>query len=172
MKPLRIAHRCNTLESLGKSFVDIVEVDVHHKKNGELVLSHNSKDEGLLLTNVLFRFPLKIDIKSKDIVEDVIKEIEGDRLVIIACRIPEVLLKVKKARPDLTLELGSGEGVDFKLAMELKVDIVAPHYTHITKEFIEEAHKNNLKIHVHTVNNKEDIKRMEEWGVDGITSDY
>lgn len=42
----------------------------------------------------------------------------------------------------------------------------------LSKEFVEAAHERNLKVHVWTVNEAEDMKRLLEMGVDGIMTDY
>lgn len=42
----------------------------------------------------------------------------------------------------------------------------------ITKAFVEDAHKRQLKVFVYTVNEPEDFARMAALGVDGIFSDY
>jgi glycerophosphoryl diester phosphodiesterase len=41
----------------------------------------------------------------------------------------------------------------------------------LTRKFIREAHKRNLPIHVWTVDDPDDMRRLLEWGVDGIQSD-
>lgn len=45
-------------------------------------------------------------------------------------------------------------------------------YHLLTEEFIEKAHKKNIKIHIWTVNEKKDMKRLIKMGVDGIITDY
>jgi glycerophosphoryl diester phosphodiesterase len=42
----------------------------------------------------------------------------------------------------------------------------------LTKRFLQTAHSSNLKVHVWTVNQVEDMKRLLELGVDGIITDY
>lgn len=42
----------------------------------------------------------------------------------------------------------------------------------VSKDFVEAAHKLNLKVHVWTVNKPEDMQRLLEMGVDGIMTDY
>lgn len=42
----------------------------------------------------------------------------------------------------------------------------------LSKEFVEAAHERKLKVHVWTVNETEDMKRLLEMGVDGIMTDY
>ena len=46
------------------------------------------------------------------------------------------------------------------------------NYHLLTEEFIEKAHKKNIKIHVWTVNKREDMARLIKMGVDGIITDY
>lgn len=42
----------------------------------------------------------------------------------------------------------------------------------VSKEFVENAHKRNLQVHVWTINEIEDMQRLIELGVDGIMTDY
>ena len=42
----------------------------------------------------------------------------------------------------------------------------------LTKRFLQTAHRRNLKVHVWTVNQVEDMKRLLELDVDGIITDY
>lgn len=42
----------------------------------------------------------------------------------------------------------------------------------VTKQFVDAAHERNLKVHVWTINNTEDMKRLIDLGVDGIMTDY
>jgi glycerophosphoryl diester phosphodiesterase len=42
----------------------------------------------------------------------------------------------------------------------------------LTKRFLQTAHSHNLKVHVWTVNQVEDMKRLLDLGVDGIITDY
>ena len=42
----------------------------------------------------------------------------------------------------------------------------------VNRDFIKAAHERNLKVHVWTVNNADDMKRLIEMGVDGIMTDY
>jgi glycerophosphoryl diester phosphodiesterase len=42
----------------------------------------------------------------------------------------------------------------------------------ITPRFISDAHAHNMEVHVWTVNEVADMRRLLDWGVDGIISDY
>ena len=48
----------------------------------------------------------------------------------------------------------------------------APHWRDLTKEDLAQAQKLGLKVIVWTVNEEDDIRRMIEMGVDGITTDF
>jgi glycerophosphoryl diester phosphodiesterase len=47
-----------------------------------------------------------------------------------------------------------------------------PQFAGVTKEFVEAAHERNLKVHVWTVNQTEDMQFLLKAGVDGIMTDY
>ena len=42
----------------------------------------------------------------------------------------------------------------------------------VTKDFVEAAHRRNLKVHVWTINETTDMQRLLEMGADGIMTDY
>ncbi|MGI9056445.1 MAG: glycerophosphodiester phosphodiesterase [Pyrinomonadaceae bacterium] len=42
----------------------------------------------------------------------------------------------------------------------------------VSKDFVETAHRLNLKVHVWTINKPDDMQRLLEMGVDGIMTDY
>ncbi len=58
------------------------------------------------------------------------------------------------------------------LVKDFGADIVAPYYREITKKDVEEAHRMGLKIIPWTVNQEWDMRRLINWGVDGIITDY
>lgn len=77
------------------------------------------------------------------------------------------LVKVKKLNPKIrtgyiTL-LDKGEKLNLTYA-----DYYSIYYPKVTKEIVEELHKNNKKVHVWTVDNVADYKRLIQMGVDDI----
>jgi glycerophosphoryl diester phosphodiesterase len=42
----------------------------------------------------------------------------------------------------------------------------------ISQELVNLAHHAQLKIYVYTVNDRRDINRLRNWGVDGVFSDF
>jgi glycerophosphoryl diester phosphodiesterase len=47
-----------------------------------------------------------------------------------------------------------------------------PEFAGVSREFVRAAHERGLKVHVWTVNETKDMKRLLEMGVDGIMTDY
>jgi glycerophosphoryl diester phosphodiesterase len=43
---------------------------------------------------------------------------------------------------------------------------------HVTEDWVSAAHTAGLKVAVYTVNEIDDIQRMNRWGVDAIFCDY
>lgn len=47
-----------------------------------------------------------------------------------------------------------------------------PEFASVGKEFVASAHERNLQVHIWTVNETADMKRLLDMGVDGIMTDY
>ena len=46
-----------------------------------------------------------------------------------------------------------------------------PHISNVSREQIQRAHRVKRRIHVWTANSPEDLRRLKEWGADGIFTD-
>ncbi len=51
-------------------------------------------------------------------------------------------------------------------------EVYSSSYTLLTKEWIEESHQLGMKVIPWTVNDTQEAKKLIEWGVDGIITDY
>ncbi|MEY2793235.1 MAG: hypothetical protein RJA76_1227 [Bacteroidota bacterium] len=51
-------------------------------------------------------------------------------------------------------------------------EIYSSSYTSLTKEWIDESHQLGMKVIPWTVNDTKEAKKLMEWGVDGIITDY
>ena len=49
---------------------------------------------------------------------------------------------------------------------------VGPKYANTTKDFIDAAHDRGLLVHPYTINNKSDMEKFVDWGVDGFFTNY
>ncbi|WP_411168770.1 glycerophosphodiester phosphodiesterase [Clostridium sp. MB05] len=59
-----------------------------------------------------------------------------------------------------------------KYAKDLGVDAIHPDLRLVSKELIEEAHKNNLKVNIYTVNNPMYMRLLINNKADGLFTDY
>lgn len=85
----------------------------------------------------------------------------------------QTLVLAKKINPKIkTAALVMSVSDLQKIINEIKPDAINPNYTFIKKFTIKKIHEAGLKINVWTVNDEASIKRLIEWGVDGIISNY
>ncbi len=54
----------------------------------------------------------------------------------------------------------------------LQVPVNAGFLNIVSKDFVEAAHRQNLQVHVWTINNPDEMQRLMEMSVDGIMTDY
>ena len=72
---------------------------------------------------------------------------------------------------DTPLDLEAlGDITDY--ALGVGVNFRADDQTVLTKDFIESAQTQGLKVHVYTVNEQEDMQTLIDWGADGLFTDY
>lgn len=86
--------------------------------------------------------------------------------------------QVREIDPDMTLvalaesENPVGAGIDPQDAADRGYDVWSPAHSLLTEENIAEAHELGLVVTPWTVNNRADMERLIDWGVDGIITDY
>ena len=209
MNILKIGHRGaagyvpeNTLASFEKAIalgVDMVELDVHCCKSGELVVIHDETvdrttsghgtvasmtlaelqalsiptlDEVIRLVDK--RVMINIELKGKGTALPVGRMIEGNESFLISSFDHAQLLQLKEHYPKLRraplLETLPKDAS--ALIQEHSPYALNPSFRKVTKAFIDAAHDAEVKIYVWTVNTPGDIARMRALGVDGIFSDY
>lgn len=102
--------------------------------------------------------------------------------------VPEILPEIKKLNPRIQtsvlfkptvfqgflLKIGFNVNRDeiIQNAADIVVDIISPHYQYVNAGFVHRCHKKCIKVLPWVVNEAETIKRLLNWGVDGIISDY
>ena len=106
---------------------------------------------------------LNIEIKNnkieyKNIEEDVINLIKKYNLidkVILSSFNHKSMLKCKEICKDIKTGLLYSKPIDniISYGKEYKTDALHPSFKIVNKEYIENAHKNNIKVNVYTVNN-------------------
>lgn len=73
------------------------------------------------------------------------------------------------------MTLGGGNEYRRKILQsteEFGAGIVSPYFLYVTPEFVQKAHAENKKVVPWTVNEKKEMLRLIECGVDGIITDY
>jgi glycerophosphoryl diester phosphodiesterase len=122
-----------------------------------------------------------LEIKEVNTEDKIIKIVKDKKLidrVIIISFYENAIKNVKKIDPDIKTGLiyANYKSTHYKnpieAAISLNASYILPlyHFTH-TKN-IEDAHKNNLKVIVWTINTKKEAEEFKKKGVDGIASDY
>lgn len=107
---------------------------------------------------------------------DIIKQYDIEDAAIVTSKFLDIVKKIKKLDPKIKTEMqvwkpwNADEMIEN--AKKIKADIIAPNYLMCTKELVEKAHKNGLKVQVWTVDKKKDIDKMKTLEVDGIVSDF
>jgi glycerophosphoryl diester phosphodiesterase len=89
------------------------------------------------------------------------------------------LLEVKEHEPSVPLIQLLNFGDEEAALTEREMDDITAYavgigvnQTSLTKEFVENVRREGLLIHPYTVNEKEDMERLINWGVTGIFTDY
>ncbi|MBP6313773.1 MAG: glycerophosphodiester phosphodiesterase family protein [Flavobacteriales bacterium] len=86
-----------------------------------------------------------------------------------------ILEALHAERPDLDVALlvENADGLEKNLArLSFTPDYYSPHYAIVTDALLNDLRERGIDLLVWTVNEKEDIKRMIDIGVDGIISDF
>ena len=149
------------------------ELRKFHESNGESVPTLQE------VIDILKKHTIcKIDIKDKSIYKNVIKIVIMNNLknFIITCDYHSVIKKIKQINPNIKCAIGGVKDKSIKKviqnALSVKADIIDANYPIVNKNFVKEAHKNGLEVHVWTVDDKKTMEKMKKLGVDGITSNY
>lgn len=84
------------------------------------------------------------------------------------------LLAAKAYNPHIPrAALYYGRSIDFDFVCnQIEAIAVNPWRGDVTQEMVDEAHQRGLKVLVYTVNEKEEMKKLVEWGVDGIFTNF
>ena len=84
------------------------------------------------------------------------------------------LTHMRKLHPTIPIAVLTTEDPLQAIPMANTLNAVAinPYYTTVTKENTAEIHQQGFKVYTWTVNDFEDIKRLKEFGVDGIFTNY
>lgn len=139
-------------------------------------------EEVILLVSFKDDFVLNIELKTdvihyNGIEEDVLEMLDSYDMIentIISSFNHESLKICKKINKNIKTAVLYSEPIEdiVNYAKELGVYAIHPDYKLVDKSLIKKCHKNNILVNAYTVNEKEDIERLIEEGIDGIITDY
>jgi glycerophosphoryl diester phosphodiesterase len=145
------------------------------------------------LAEVLADFPdMRINIELKDAQAEIgtqlcqlIRKYNKTQKVMIASFNAGRLKKFRSQCPRVATSFGASEAIVFyglqwvhlesaysPPAQALQVPVHYGRTQLVTRRFVNAAHSRNLRVHVWTVNDTEEMQRLLELGVDGIMTDY
>ena len=122
---------------------------------------------------VNFRCKINIEVKDEKALEESIKIVEKngiENMILISSFIQDVIRKSKELNPKIkrALLFVTADQEHLELAEELEVYSLHVHHSIINKEFLDKAHKHNLRVHAWGADDEESIQRITNEGVDGI----
>jgi glycerophosphoryl diester phosphodiesterase len=196
---LALDHGCNGIEFDVRCTADACAVICHDPRLKRLEVSRSTHSSLIernsslpVLEDVVEQFGsrtfLYIELKAGGLEEKVVRVLRDnppDFGFVVASFLPEVVRDVHECT------LGSGEGdgapdhdcrgIPLGIICRdrnqlahwhvLPVDYVMPHYPLVSRTLVEELHAGGKRVLVWTVNRERDMRRMAEFGVDGILSD-
>ena len=185
----------NTLASFALAMehgCDGFEFDVRLSASGRAVISHDDQVQGLTLSKtardeqlplpvlrqVLEAFAqrafLDIELKVPGLESELVLCLHNhppERGYVVSSFLPDVLVSLHALHSAIPLGILCERGVQLKRWRDLPVNFVMPHHTLITKQLVKELRGADKTVFAWTVNEKDAMLRLWEWGVHGIISD-
>lgn len=172
---------------VGKGLVkDYTLEELKKFKNRKLLFRENNKCKIPTLEEVLKLFEnndvfLNIELKTdviqyedieKDVIDLIYKYNMKDRVILSSFNHNSVI-KCKEIDSSISTAFLYETEINniINYAKELKVNAIHPNLKHVSRQLIEEAHKNNIKVNVYTVNDPINMRLLIENNVDGIFTD-
>jgi|SRR5579863_1875311 len=184
----------NTLASFDRALADGCdgfEFDVRLTSDREAVVCHDAKAGGVKieratakevsqlprLRDVLQRYRdsfLDIELKVKGLertMVDLFLRHKPHRGFVVSSFLPSALKSLHAEDAAIPLGLICETKTQLRQWNELPVAYVVPHLALADQELLRRVKGAGKKVMVWTVNDSEDMRRLAEWGVDGIISD-
>jgi glycerophosphoryl diester phosphodiesterase len=185
----------NTMGSFDRALAegcDGFEFDVRLSGDGEAIICHDPKFNGIeianssreelqplpLLKDVLVRYRddafLDIELKVRGleaIAADLLGKYPARRGFLVSSFLSEPLSSVYRMDPTIPLGMICENSSQLRRWKQLPIEYVIPHYELVSRQLLEELHAATKRVLVWTVNQPARMKRLADWGVEGIISD-
>jgi glycerophosphoryl diester phosphodiesterase len=170
----------------------------HGREDGAYVHRGKAPDDRRFgvatLEQVAVTFPgvlLNLDIKRtapevepyEQLLYDELRRLERTDSVIVASFSDDAIGAFRHVAPDVATSAATGETAAFYFSIHAEGEaVVAPvvafqvpatygDVTVVDEKFVTAAHRQDIAVHVWTINDEAEMKRLVELGVDGIVSD-
>jgi glycerophosphoryl diester phosphodiesterase len=90
---------------------------------------------------------------------------------VVSSFLPEVLLRLRELDAWLPLGFVCKHAEEARQWTTLPISIFIPHYKLVSQALVDEVHAAGRKLFTWTVNQRRDLVRLANWGVDGLISD-
>jgi glycerophosphoryl diester phosphodiesterase len=171
---------------------DGFEFDVRLTASGFPLICHDSKVGNITIARAeatdLPQFPrlgeviqrygrqafLDIELKVEDLESKVLKALSEHpptRDYVVSSFIPDVVMDLEARSSSVPIGIICETQVQLARWPDLPVDFVIPHHSMVNPQLVDEVQRVGHKILVWTVNDRETMLTLADWGVDGIISD-
>ncbi len=155
----------------------VSDTPYHELYKGYLKFRRNQGEPIPCLQDVLREFGpsafLDIELKVSDLekpVLNLLKRYPAQRFV-VSSFLAEVVLDIGEANPQIPLGFIFDDVIGLRAYANLPVAYLMPRHDLLSKELVEAFHRDGYKVLAWTVNRPAEMKRLAEWGVDGLISD-
>jgi len=129
-----------------------------------------------LLDLIRGKVKLHIELKDEKATEQTIQIVEKNDMVdqvFLTCGNTDTLRKVREINPSISMEHIFGQPSEdaVERAVSVGAKRISCNISHLTTEFVQKAHKNELKVIAWPPNTLEEAKKALECGVDLICTD-
>jgi glycerophosphoryl diester phosphodiesterase len=152
--------------------------DPHYSSAEVASASYTQINQLALLDDVLARYSgrafLDIELKVSGLEETTLAALDRHNVrsgFVISAFFPSILQRLRVLNERLPLGFLCDRGASLSHWRDLGTEYVIPHFSLLTQDLVTEFHAARKKILVWTVNNRADMLRLQDWGVDGIISD-
>jgi glycerophosphoryl diester phosphodiesterase len=171
---------------------DGFEFDVRLTGCGRSVVCHDPKVDGIVVSrataNQLLHLPLiedvlqrysqraflDIELKTPGLeskILNLLREYRIEEDYLVSSFLPEVVIELKTRSPKIQTGIIFDKPGQLVCWRETSVEYVIPHYSLVTRGLVQEVHSAGSKLFTWTVNDREAMLLLADWGVDGIISD-
>jgi glycerophosphoryl diester phosphodiesterase len=171
---------------------DGFEFDVRLTGCGRSVVCHDPKVDGIVVSrataNQLLHLPLiedvlqrysqraflDIELKTPGLeskILNLLREYRIEEDYLVSSFLPEVVIELKTRSPKIQTGIIFDKSGQLACWRETNVEYVIPHYSLVTRALVQEVHSAGSKLFTWTVNDREAMLLLADWGVDGIISD-